>query len=146
CKSDQTVETKPDAQVLNVIAHDVSPPLRELAMLPRRAPREELETEPPRQLPMPHMKKASEIASTDPVVQAKFGPTAIAPTAKIFEAQGAGLAGFTNVTLPSDADGDIGLNDYVQVVNLSLAVFDRTGKVKMGPMDTSTLWSGFPGG
>jgi len=47
---------------------------------------------------------------------------------------------------PPDTNGAVGLTQYVQVVNLAFAVFDKTdGTVLAGPMVTKTLWSGFGG-
>ena len=62
-----------------------------------------------------------------------------------FEGQGAGLAGTNAGGYPPDTDGAVGPNHYMQIVNTSLAVFSKTGTVMMGPMDTSTVWSGFAG-
>ncbi|MFM2105196.1 MAG: hypothetical protein RL338_228 [Chloroflexota bacterium] len=59
-------------------------------------------------------------------------------------ANGAAAAG-TRYT-PPDADGDAGSDHYVQIVNASLAVFDRTsGALVAGPMPSSALWAGFGG-
>ena len=77
---------------------------------------------------------------TDPVLQ---GPTAQvgAPTT------GANFDGVNNVNgvLPPDPSGAIGPNHYVQVVNLSLAVWDRSGTILKGPVNINTLWQGFGG-
>ena len=50
--------------------------------------------------------------------------------------------GQTNGVLPPDTDGDAGPNHYVQWVNLSLAVYDKTGNLLAGPVNGNTLWSG----
>lgn len=50
-----------------------------------------------------------------------------------------------NLVLPPDPTGDIGPNHYVQMVNLSFAVYDRSGATLYGPVDSSTLWQGFGG-
>jgi hypothetical protein len=47
---------------------------------------------------------------------------------------------------PPDTDGDIGPDHYVQIVNSSIAVFDRDGGLLLGPEPTTTLFSGFGGG
>lgn len=47
---------------------------------------------------------------------------------------------------PPDTTGAVGPNHYVQVVNSSLAVFDKSGTVLYGPVPTNTLWTGFGGG
>ncbi len=44
-----------------------------------------------------------------------------------------------------DATGDVGPNQYVQVVNFMLQMFDKSGSSLLGPETTSTIWSGFPG-
>jgi hypothetical protein len=45
---------------------------------------------------------------------------------------------------PPDPVGDVGPNHYVEMVNLAFAVFDKQGNLLLGPVDTGTLWSGFP--
>jgi hypothetical protein len=51
--------------------------------------------------------------------------------------------GQTNGVLPPDSDGDVGPNHYVQWVNLSFAVYDKTGNLLLGPLNGNTLWTGF---
>jgi hypothetical protein len=50
-----------------------------------------------------------------------------------------------NFVLPPDTVGDVGPNHYVQMVNLSLAIWDRSGNLLYGPVDANTLWQGFGG-
>jgi len=50
-----------------------------------------------------------------------------------------------NLVLPPDTVGDIGPGHYVQMVNLSLAIWDRNGTLLYGPVDANTLWQGFGG-
>src|SRR6267143_1057750 len=45
-----------------------------------------------------------------------------------------------------DANGDVGPNHYVQIVNTDFAVFSKTGTALFGPVPIRTLWSGFGGG
>jgi hypothetical protein len=45
---------------------------------------------------------------------------------------------------PPDTIGDVGPNNYVEMINLVYAVFDKAGNLLMGPVDTGTLWAGFP--
>src|SRR6185437_2605268 len=47
---------------------------------------------------------------------------------------------------PPDPNGDVGPNQYVQIVNQQFAVFSKTGSVLYGPANTGTLWQGFGGG
>jgi hypothetical protein len=44
-----------------------------------------------------------------------------------------------------DPAGAPGFDQYVQIVNFSLAVFDKTGAVIQTPVDVSTIWQGFEG-
>ena len=46
--------------------------------------------------------------------------------------------------IPSDDSGAVGRHHYVQVVNTSLAVFDRKGNPLAGPISTTTFWSNQP--
>jgi len=46
---------------------------------------------------------------------------------------------------PSDANGDIGPNHYVQMCNTIFEIFDRSGNSLFGPADNSTIWDGFIG-
>ena len=45
---------------------------------------------------------------------------------------------------PPDTIGDVGPNHYVEMINLVFAVWDKSGNLLLGPVDTGTLWSGFP--
>ncbi|MEN8164008.1 MAG: hypothetical protein ABFS37_07760 [Acidobacteriota bacterium] len=46
---------------------------------------------------------------------------------------------------PPDTEGAVGPDHYVQVTNLSFAIFDKTGTMVGGPYLTNTLWSGAGG-
>src|SRR5262249_43377914 len=50
-----------------------------------------------------------------------------------------------NGVLPPDTEGDVGPNHYVQWINLSLAVYSKTGALLAGPVNGNSLWSGFGG-
>jgi hypothetical protein len=50
----------------------------------------------------------------------------------------------TEVT-PPDSDGDVGPNDYVELVNTMIQIFNKSGVSILGPVNTNTLWSGFNG-
>ncbi len=76
----------------------------------------------------------------DPVLQDDFGQNRQRGPMLNFE----GIANVNGV-YPPDTDGDIGLNHYVQMINLSFAIWDREGNKLYGPVDNSTLWNGFIG-
>jgi hypothetical protein len=47
---------------------------------------------------------------------------------------------------PPDTDGEVGLTQYVQMVNEGIQVFDKTtGASVLGPITIVTIWSGFGG-
>ncbi len=46
---------------------------------------------------------------------------------------------------PPDPVGDVGPNHYVEMINLVFGVYDKTGNLLLGPIDTGTLWAGFAG-
>ncbi len=136
------------AQVYQATAYDVSPPLRELAKLPRAERERELD-EMEKVMPNPHVGRLNRPpvgpSKAARIVQDHFGPLDIPAPGVSFEGQGAGLANTAVGGYPPDTDGAVGPNHYVQIVNTSLAVFSKTGTVLMGPMDTSMVWSGFAG-
>jgi hypothetical protein len=123
--------------------HDVSPPLAELPPAAKPHPGEK-KKHVEREIPGPAA------SGTDAAVQ-KRGPTRLAPVAGgSFTGVGNGLTGPGGTmrvdAVPPDVNGAVGPNHYVQVVNESFAVFDKTGAVLYGPVPTNTLWTGFGGG
>src|SRR5204863_290918 len=67
-----------------------------------------------------------------------------------FEGVGQGFTGpsgtFSVNSAPPDPNGAVGPNRFVEIVNESFAVFDKSGTPVYGPVPTNTLWSGFGGG
>jgi hypothetical protein len=61
-----------------------------------------------------------------------------------------GLANQDNFNLlggrvnPPDPIGDVGPNNYVEMVNLVFAVYDKSGNRLVGPMTLGSMWAGFP--
>jgi hypothetical protein len=46
---------------------------------------------------------------------------------------------------PPDPNGDVGPRHFVAMTNLTFAVYSKqTGRALLGPIDTGTLWQGFP--
>ena len=79
-------------------------------------------------------------AQTDGAVQS----AAIAPNAPATIATFEGVSNLSGV-LPPDTNGDVGPNHYMQWVNLSFAIYSKTGTLLYGPAAGNTLWSGFGG-
>ncbi len=47
---------------------------------------------------------------------------------------------------PSDANGDADSNYYVQAVNSTFSIYDKSGTLKAGPIALNNLFTGLPGG
>ena len=45
---------------------------------------------------------------------------------------------------PPDPNGEVGPNNFVEMINLVFAVYDKAGNLLVGPVDTGSLWAGFP--
>ena len=89
-------------------------------------------------------------SANDPVIQATPGAAAAPALGLGFEGIGQGFSGpsgsFTVTGAPPDPNGAVGPNHFVEIVNTSFAVFNKTGTALYGPVPTNTLWSGFGGG
>src|ERR1022692_804734 len=125
------------------VHHDVSPPLRDMI---KNAPPPSLEiheAEPVRRLPPP---PGLVPLPDDPIRQWTTIP--LTPTVGLsFEGLGQGQYGFSVTSAPPDTDGSVGATQYVQWVNTSFAIFNKsTGALIAGPTAGNTLWSGFGGG
>lgn len=77
----------------------------------------------------------------DPVLQTSY-PSAREISGPVQNFEGVGNV---NGVYPPDTDGDVGLEYYFQMINLSFAIWDKQGNLLYGPVDNSTLWSGFIG-
>jgi hypothetical protein len=100
--------------------------------------------EPMKQIPLPpELLQPQE----DPVIQvATVGPPT-PPVTLNFAGLGNGQYGFSITGAPPDTEGTVGATQYVQWVNTSFAVFNKsTGALIAGPTAGNTLWSGFGGG
>jgi hypothetical protein len=122
-------------------AFDVSKPLRELAKTAKATKQKDGQMRPERGPAV-----ASEGYSGDAAVQAAPAAPTIAAPLQNFE----GLSNQANFDIfgfrvnPPDPVGDVGPNHYVEMVNLAFAVYSKTGTRLLGPVDTGTLWAGFP--
>jgi hypothetical protein len=133
--------TIPAATVTWAAAHDTSPPLRDLAAS-RIAPDADDPAEEPDRGPIA---VGDTGYSGDGALQATLPPATIPSTQQTFE----GLSNEANFNIfgfrvnPPDPNGEVGPNNYVEMVNLAFAVYDKAGNLLLGPVDTGTLWSGF---
>jgi hypothetical protein len=118
---------------------DVSAALRQMPQLPPApAVLGEIFVRPRKLLP----NREGSIAPTapDPILQAPTEEPGAPTTGTDFEG-----VGNVNGVLPPDTVGDIGPNHYVQMVNLSFAIWNRSGNLIYGPTNNKTLWQGFGG-
>src|SRR5205807_1424830 len=132
------------------VHNDVSPALRDLptvnqGALTMRIPHE---AEPLRRIPLPsRLKPANE---PDMALQqtAPLAPVAQAPALGLgFDGLGNASLGFTPNAAPPDTNGAVGATQYVQWVNESFAVFNKsTGALVAGPTAGNSLWAGFGAG
>ena len=125
------------------VHRDLSPPLRDMI---KAAPQPSLvrhEAEPLRRIPLPPGLAPLE---EDPVRQNSVVPfTPVVGNS--FEGLGNGQYGFSVTSAPPDTEGTVGATQYVQWVNTSFAIFNKsTGALIAGPTAGNTLWSGFGGG
>jgi hypothetical protein len=44
---------------------------------------------------------------------------------------------------PPDPNGDVGQHNYIATVNLTFAIYTKTGTLQYGPADIGSLWQGF---
>ena len=100
-----------------MVAHDISPPLRDLAQLDKYVQRDDdeiEESEPARRIPHPHMHARLAPGSFDAVSQTEFGPEPIAaPDRELRRAWAPASPASLPGGVPPDTDGDIGPNHYV---------------------------------
>lgn len=113
---------------------DMSPPLRDIQMIPPVPAEETLLRWNETSL----RTGEGSFGGVDVGLQTVEGITAM-PTPLV------NFAGVSNVNgvLPPDTQGDVGPNHYVQWVNLSYAIYNKSGTLLSGPTNGNTLWSGF---
>ncbi len=130
---------------LRELEHDTSPPLEKIPPLPPQAGA-------PRVVPLyrTHGIFARPQAQTDPVLQSSPSGALTPSSGGNFSGLGKGFSGpqgsFTVQYIPPDTNGAVGTTQYVQWVNASFAVFNKsTGESTYGPAAGNTLWTGFGG-
>jgi len=127
-------------KVKKSIKNDVSQPLRNITPItPKSGEIREIPL-----MPLPRKKGPGSIEAlqqgADPALQSIPGGANMPDPIQNFE-------GVDNVNgvLPPDTEGDVGPNHYVQMVNISFAIWDKNGTLLYGPVDNNTLWDGFGG-
>ncbi|MET8947377.1 hypothetical protein ABZX30_28480 [Streptomyces sp. NPDC004542] len=118
------------------LRHDTSPPLRTLARAAGQVPVAPRTPAPPGRPSGPALPGR---AVPDPVVQRSQGGPARIPLRRSFE--GVSHGG----TVPPDPNASVGSSQIMEVTNLELAVFSKTGDSLLGQIPVNTLWKGFGG-
>ena len=118
--------------------HDVSPPLRDI---PNAGRKNTGPDNPLRLIPRQFLHHQ------DPVIQTSTSGYVATTGFLNIAGVGNGDYGFVPNAAPPDTNGAVGDTQYVQWVNESFAIFNKTtGALVYGPVAGNTLWSGFGGG
>ena len=134
---------------LHMLYHyDVSRPLREMPVIAPIEEEGEWRLHPVKLIRPP---RAVPRGWVDPLAQAGLAAAAVAPQVATtpglsFDGVGVGLGSFSPTGAPPDTNGAAGATQYVQWVNTSFAVFNKsTGALVYGPAAGNSLWQGFGG-
>ncbi|WP_287127902.1 hypothetical protein [Candidatus Cyanaurora vandensis] len=133
---------RPEArpELVKLAKHDTSRTLREMGPIPLIFNKFTEIPNPPR--PRKVIKKEDLRATQvpDSVVQNAPGEPLDLPLTASFDGVNS-----VNFVLPPDPTGEVGPNHYFQWVNLSFAIYNKTGTLLYGPASGNTLWNGFGG-
>jgi hypothetical protein len=130
--------------VLQNARHDTSLPLVQLANRGRMP-----SSRPDREMAEPRSTRAAlSSGRADAVAQPLSSPLDGVSTVMGFDGQSAAdnrrVFGFAFV--PPDTNGAVGASQYVQMVNVTIAVYSkRDGTLQLGPVAIHSLWNGFGG-
>jgi hypothetical protein len=125
----------PVPEVRESTRHDTSPELRQMPQIPPQA--RPGVAKPPRRLPNRFPDGGT---PGDGALQEASAATNLATIGVNFD-------GVNNVdgVLPPDTNGDVGPNHFVQTVNLSYRIWNKSGSPLNQTADVATLWQGFGG-
>ncbi len=132
-------------QFSDAVARDVSPTFRFLAAhAPARGPEDQREDS--------EREEAAEEIDEVPAngfsggdAQTEAPAASIPSTVANFE----GLSSLDNFNIfgfrvnPPDPVGDVGPNNYVEMVNLTVGIYSKSGSLQLGPVDIGALWADF---
>lgn len=133
-------------EVRSEVAHDTSPPLTSLPIFPPT-----VEGAAPENKPIPEAKQQAlaRAAAEEQTAGATVAPdlAALEPTAGPMPDTIQNFPGMDNPNgyYPPDTNGDVGPYHYVEMVNVSFAVYDKQGTLLYGPVNNNTIWGGFGG-
>src|SRR5262245_13357741 len=117
------------------VRFDVSPPLRSMPVIPPKESEERDFDERNSGLEGPLGPQ-----DVDRIVQRRAGTNAMPAPILSFNGQAN-----VNGVAPPDPNGDVGLNNFVAMANLTFTIYNKTGGLLFGPANINTLWAGFGG-
>jgi hypothetical protein len=129
--------------VIKAARHDVSASLRSMASAKTAT------ATAPREMPEPRPTRAPFRSATPDAVARQFaGALQSVTTGLSFEGQSAQdtFNAIGTAYVPPDTNGAPGLTQYVQIVNVTIGIYDKgTGELLMTPAAIHTIWTGFGG-
>src|SRR3979490_323681 len=141
--SEQKSSTHPAPKFSRALALSVSPSVRSLATVKVTAPSAQIVHEVrPERGPVVKSRGFASDAAVQKSLRPALATAATIPSPSLtFE----GLKNTDNPFLvaPPDPVGAVGLNQYVEMVNLVFAVYDKLGNRLAGPTQIGNLWQGF---
>lgn len=131
--------------VLHSVRNDTSIPLRDMKPIARKpGPPQVIGEENEESPPFRHYPAA---LARDPLLQTIIPQPKIPGPSLTFEggsdADNANVIGSTVV--PPDTNGAVGPNNYFQIVNMVIRIFDKSGNLLLGPVAINSIWQGFGG-
>ena len=135
----------PPTKIVSAIKFDKTPPLKNMRIIPAGTSKAEFEKEG-KEVPnkfdvkKTHQQFQKKANSTKPAIQSKMGT--LAPNSAEPINNWEGIHNLNGV-YPPDTQGDVGPDNYIQMVNLSFQIWDKSGTSLYGSVDNSTLWNGF---
>ena len=132
----------PPPIISTAVAFDVSLPLRDLAARSQSYPETEEMFEISPHDEVPSLQRGY---TGDGALQSSPATPDIDPPLINFE----GLSNTDNYNVlgirvnPPSPSGDVGIDHYVEMINLTFAVYNKTGSRLLGPLALADLWNGF---
>jgi len=131
--------------VYRELKRDVSLPLAQLGKLTPAQP-SRFSPRVLKVLPTGPVSSEPTYAVADGALQQQALPPVSAALGLNIDGLGLDEFGFLMEAVPPDTNGAVGDTQYVQWVNLSYAVFDKTsGAIVAGPFEGNSIWAGFGG-
>src|SRR5437773_3284451 len=132
-------QTSSNPTVIPPVSYDISPPLVDLvASAPPKAPTSQRNI-PLRQLARPTPAPPASVIQDQALQQLSLPLVSTSPG---LDFDGIGADGVA----PPDTNGSVGATQFVQIVNVEYAVYDKmSGALLLGPTPIHNIWSGFNG-